>query len=304
MDAELIILGVSGAVPAHGRFPSAQVFRLKHQYFLLDCGEGAQMRMADFDIPKNKISQIFISHLHGDHVFGLPGLVFSYALADRKAPLDIFSPAGLEQMILAQTGPIGRLPYQVRFHVVDTEAPALIFENELLTVQSLPLKHHVPTVGYVFREKPAPLNVDPLAILAHSLTVDQIKAAKNGQDIRLDSGQVLPNAVLTLPPKRTATFAYITDTLCAEELVPYIYGVALLYHETTFMHELADLAEATMHSTARQAAGMARKAAVGKLVTGHYSSRYKDLSALLAEAKSVFENTVLGEEGRHYPLEA
>jgi ribonuclease Z len=303
MRFDLTILGVNAATPAFGRYPTSQVLHVHNHHFLLDCGEGTQMRMADFDIPRHKIQQIFISHLHGDHVFGLPGLLFSYDLNGRRTPLDIYSPAGLEPMIAAQLKPGGYLSFPIRFHAVDTLSPNLVFENDSVSVHSIPLKHGIPTVGYVFREKPRLLNIRSEQIAAHQLTIPQIKAAKAGEDVLLENGQLLRNEDLTLPPAPLRSYAFLTDTMADDAVLPHIQGVSMLYHDTTFCDDFAENAALTMHSTARQAAELARKAGVGKLICGHYSSRYRELDRFLQEAGEMFENVVLGIEGVRYEVQ-
>ncbi len=278
---------------------SAQVLQIHQHFFLIDCGEGTQMRMSDFDIPRNKIRQIFISHLHGDHVFGLPGLLFSFALNDRREPLDIFSPPGLKEMILAQLRPGGgELPFALHFHEVNPALSELIFENKDLTVHTLPLRHRIPTTGFLFREKIRPRNIRPEKIAAFGLSIPQIKAAKVGEDIALSGGRILSNEELTLAPPAPRSFAYVSDTAFEEKIIPLIEGVDLLYHEATFTHDLLENAEMTLHSTARQAATIALRANVKRLILGHFSSRYQDLQPLLEEAKEVFPETELGEEGK------
>jgi ribonuclease Z len=260
------------------------------------------MRKSDFDIPRHKIQQIFISHLHGDHVFGLPGLLFSFDLAGRQTPLDIFSPRGLKEMIQAQLRPGVSLSFPLHFHEVDTTQPGLVYENKAVSVESLPLKHGMPTVGYVFREKPKPLNIRPEKILEYGLSIEQIKAAKAGGDVLLEDGKKLENRELTLPPVPLRSYAFLTDTLCDEGVVPLIEGVTMLYHDTTFCDDHAENAAITMHSTVRQAAELAKKAKIGRLLTGHYSSRYRDLNVFLEEALPIFPATELGLEGSTYFL--
>ncbi|MCF8246196.1 MAG: ribonuclease Z [Saprospiraceae bacterium] len=302
MRFALTILGVNAATPAFGRFPTSQVLQYHNQYFLLDCGEGAQMRMSDFNIPRHKIRQIFISHLHGDHVFGLPGLLFSFDLKGRQEPLEIFSPIGLKEMILAQLRPGGMLSFPVHFHEIDASKPMLVFENAELTVQSIPLKHGIPTVGYIFQEKPRPLNIRPEKIIEYQLSIAQIKAAKAGNTILLENGECIENQELTLPPVPLRSYAFLTDTLYDEEVLPYISGVDTLYHDTTFCNDHLENATLTLHSTASQAAELACKAGVRQLITGHYSSRYKDLEVFFEEASAIFPNTVLGLEGNTYEI--
>ena len=302
MKFELTILGVSAATPAHGRFPSAQILQIHHHFFLIDCGEGTQMRMSEFDIPRHKIQHIFISHLHGDHIFGLPGLLYSFALNDRRLPLFIYSPEGLREMITPLLPPLGDLGFPLHFQVVQTTTSSVIFENEHITVQAFPLKHRIPTVVFLFRKKPPLKNIIPEKIQELGLSIPQIKAIKSGHDLQLDDGRVIPNSELTLPPARLRSFAYVSDTAFDESIIPVINNVNLLYHETTFSHDLLENAQLTMHSTARQAALIALQANVGQLVTGHYSSRYEDPMIILEEAKTVFPETLLGVEGKKYSV--
>ncbi len=298
----LTILGVNAATPAFGRFPSAQVLQVDNQYFLVDCGEGAQIRLSDFNLPRFKIKHIFISHLHGDHVFGLPGLLFSYALNARQEPLHLYSPPGLKEMIMAQLNPSGKLGYELFFHEFDASGSAIVFENQQLSVVTIPLLHRIPTAGFLFREKAKPRNILPEMIEAYQLTIPQIKAAKSGTDIQLPDGHAIPNALITKPPAPPRSYAYMSDTAYHEEIIPLIKGVDLLYHETTFCQDLVDTATVTMHSTALQAGQIAAKAKVGTLITGHYSSRYKELEVFQQEAQTVFPNTVLGLEGNVYEV--
>ena len=260
------------------------------------------MRMSDFNIPRHKIRHIFISHLHGDHVFGLPGLLFSYDLNGRNEPLDIYSPMGLSDMILAQLRPGTGLSFPLQFHVVDTNQPTLVLENEVLSVQSIPLKHGIPTVGYIFREKQRPFNIRPEMIAVHQLTIPQIKAAKAGDDVLLANGSLIENKLITLPPTPLRSYAFLTDTVYDESLLTQIKGVTMLYHDTTYCDDHLENAALTMHSTVRQAAALAKKAGVGQLVCGHYSSRYKELDIFLKEAQPIFPNTVLGLEGNTYVI--
>ena len=302
MKFALTILGVNSATPAFGRFPTSQVLQVHNQFFLIDCGEGAQMRMSDSKIPRQKINQIFISHLHGDHIFGLPGLLFSFELYGRSTPLSIFSPPGLREMILAQLNPGAQLSFPLSFYEVDTNRPALIFENKILTVKTIPLKHRIPTVGFVFHEKPRQRKIIPEKIKQYNLSIPQIKAAKAGENITLSDGLTILNEALTIAPAPPRSYAYISDTIFDETIIPGIRHVDLLYHETTFCDDLENHAVLTMHSTARQAAFIAKNAEAGKLITGHYSSRYQDLTVFLEEAKEVFPKTVLGLEGKVYEV--
>lgn len=303
MRFALTVLGVSGASPAHGRFPTSQYLQVQDSHFLIDCGEGAQMRMSDFGVPRHKIEHIFISHLHGDHIFGLPGLIFSLALNDRRKPLHIYSPPGLDKIISVQLPPDGQLPFPLHFHILETNEKELIFENRHLTVHAFPLRHRVPTCGFLFREKVSEKNILPEKIKEYGMSIEQIIAVKKGADLILENGQPVPNDELTLPPWRPRAFAFVSDSVFDLSLVPVLKGIDLLYHESTFCDDFLENAERTMHSTAGHAARIAEAAGVRKLIIGHFSPRYKDLSPFLAEARPIFENTFLGEEGRVYEVE-
>lgn len=303
MTFELTILGTNAAVPFKNRYLSGQVLNIKENLFLIDCGEGTQFRINDLGIKKSKINQIFISHLHGDHVFGLIGVLTSMAMEGRKEPLDIFAPTGLEEMITVQFKHTYYVsPFPIRFHVIDTEKHQLIFENNIVSVLTLPLLHRVPAAGYLFVEKENSRSMIAEKIAAHNIPFSLIKGIKNGDDFIDTEGVRIPNAELTLPPPKPRKFAYCSDTRYNEALLPYLEGVDMLYHETTFLDDMAEQATITGHSTALQAATLAKKAQVKTLITGHYSSRYIDLSVILAEAKSVFDNTVLGIDGEKYSV--
>lgn len=303
MKFELTILGISAATPSYGRYNSAQVLQLHNSFFLIDCGEGTQMRMIDFGIPRLKIHHIFISHLHGDHFFGLPGLLRSYALSSSNQPVFIYSPPGLQELIMPFLLPVEDLKFSVHFQVIDPHVVSTILEDDLVRVQAFPLKHRVPAVGFLFREKQKPeKNIIPEKIKEFDLSILQIKAIKSGEDLLLEDGRIIPNHDLTFPPVKPRSFAYVSDTAYDEAIVPVIKNVDLLYHETTFSHNQARQAAQTLHSTTVQAAMIAKLAGVGKLITGHYSSRYNDQAILdlIEEAKAVFPNTLAGVEGRKY----
>ncbi|MEM8907198.1 MAG: ribonuclease Z [Bacteroidota bacterium] len=305
MRFELTILGCNAAIPAYDRHPSAQVLNVHEQLFLIDCGEGTQIQMNRYRIRRSRIQQIFISHLHGDHIFGLIGLLTSYSLSGRTEPLTIFSPAGLEEIIQVQlqhTG--GVLAYPLNFELVDCATYTLIFANKTLEVYAFPLRHRIPTSGYLFREKPRLLNIIPEQIQKYQIPIADIPKIKAGEDYVNEAGRVIANAELTLAPAIPRSYAYCSDTIYDESLVSILREVDLLYHETTFCHDKVEQAIQTMHTTAKQAAQLAQKAGVGRLITGHYSSRYPDLTVILTEAQAVFERTVLGLEGKSYPVAA
>lgn len=303
MDFALTILGVNAATPAHGRFPTCQHLQIHNHHFLIDCGEGAQMRLGDFGLPRSKINQIFISHLHGDHIFGLPGLLFSFALNDREKPLHIYSPKGLEDMVLAQLAPGGNMPFPLIFHSFSTETSTQIFENKDLSVRTIPLVHRIPTCGFLFTEKPSQKNIIPEKIKKYGLKIPQIILAKSGKDVELENGTIIKNHDLTYPDYKPRSYAFASDTIYNEAIIPIISGVDLLYHETTFCNDSKERAVTTMHSTAEQAATIANLASVEKLILGHYSSRYIELDIFHDEASAIFPNSVLGLEGKRYAVE-
>lgn len=301
MKFALTLLGVSGATPAHGRFPTSQYLQVHNSHFLIDCGEGSQMRMASFGVPRQKIEQIFISHLHGDHIFGLPGFLFSLALNDRTKPIEIFSPKGLKEMMTPLLPPHGGMPFPIIFTELKEENK-VIFENDTVEVWSIPLKHRVPTCGFLFKEKESEKNIRKEKIKEYNLSIEQIVAIKGGEDLILGNGQVVENSDLTHSPWKSRSFAFVSDSIFDLELVPFLKGVDLLYHETTFCEDFKENAARTMHSTAKQAAEIAKKAEVGKLIMGHYSSRYIELDSFKKEAQSVFTNSVLGVEGETHEI--
>ena len=304
MNFSITILGANSAIPTRGRFPSAQVINIQEELFLVDCGEGTQMRLADCRIKRGKINQIFISHLHGDHIFGLPGLLNSFALNDRKSPVEIFSPKGLENMMNAIfKTTMAHCGFEIVFHELDTEQFKLIFENEKVKVYSIPLNHRMPTTGFLFKEKPFPKNIIPEKIAAYNISFSKIKDIKNGADLSLCDGRVIPNAELTLESKKPRSYAYCSDTSYFEKIVPYIKNVDLLYHEATYLSDKEKQAYERGHATAKQAAQIALLASAKKLMIGHFSSRYNDLSPLLDEARTVFGDTILADESMTVAIE-
>ncbi len=298
MNFELTLLGTNAALPIPGRSPSAHTLVINHQPYLIDCGEGTQLRLLEHGVRHRRIRQIFISHLHGDHVFGLIGLLTSWQLGDRREPLDLFSPQPLEPMIRVQLeASQTTLGYPLAFHLVDAARHARIFEDRRTEVFSLPLDHRIPTTGYLFREKERPDNILPEKIREYEIPVGAIPAIKAGESFITADGRRIPHEELTTPAPAPRSFAYCSDTRFREALIPLLRGVDLLYHEATFLEEQAGLAEKTGHTTARQAAELAHRAGVGKLVLGHFSARYQDVEPFAEEARRVFANSVAGREG-------
>ncbi len=298
MSFEVTILGSSSALPTSERFPTAHLLNANERFFLIDCGEGTQMQLRRYRLRLGKIHHIFISHIHGDHTFGLFGLLSSYNLLGREEPLHIYGPDLLEEMLLDHLKySRSDLGYNLLFHRIQCRRTALIYEDKNIEVLSLPLIHRVPTCGFLFREKPRERNILKEKITEYGIPVRQIVEIKKGADLVLTGGAVIPNAELTLPPARPRSYAYCSDTRPNKAILQLIKGVDILYHEATFMHDDAKLAHETFHTTSRQAAEMAKNAGAGKLLIGHFSSRYKHISEFESEAKMVFQNTVAVNDG-------
>lgn len=301
MTFELTILGTNAAVPYKNRFLSGQVLNIHEQLFLIDCGEGTQLRLRDLGIKKSKIDHIFISHLHGDHVFGLMGVLTSMAMSSRKRRLTIYGPKGIEELVTTTFRLTQYIsPFVIDIVEIDHRVETQLINNKGIIVKSFPLKHRVPCVGFVFKEKQMDRTMIAEKITALEIPFTAIKAIKQGADFVNTEGVVFRNDELTVPPSQPRSFAYCSDTAFDEAIATHIYGVDLLYHETTFLNDMAAQATKTGHSTALQAGQIAKLAHVGQLVTGHYSSRYDDLNPILEEAKLAFENVVLGIDGATY----
>ncbi len=299
----LTVIGSSGAVPAYGRFPSSQYLTIQNRHFLIDCGEGAQMQLTRFELPVHKLNCIFISHLHGDHYLGLTGLLFSMHLQKRTADLHLYSPPGLNEIILLQLKySKSSLNYKIVFHPFDPTQKFILFEDNALTVETIPLIHKLPCAGFLFKEKPKPRRINKEK-LKTSMLLQHIAQLKTGDDVLNEQGKIVyRNEDFTLPPKRSFSYAYCSDTAWNENMVEQIRSVDLLYHEATFMEEEMDKAIETKHSTAKQAAEMAKMCGAQKLLVGHFSARYRELEGLLAEATVIFPNTELAIEGRTFDL--
>ncbi len=295
----LTILGNSSGGPFHGRHYTAQVLQVDNQVFLIDCGEGTQMQIFKCRVKVDTCKQVFISHLHGDHIFGLIGLITNWSHKKRSEPLHVFSPPGLQELIETTIRVCGiRLSYAIEFQVVDASVSAIIFENAKVEVSTLPLHHRGPTTGWLFREKPKPRNIRPEKIEEYAIHFSAIPAIKSGGDFELPDGRVVPNTELTLDPSRPVSYAFCSDTAFYEPLIELVRGVDLLYHEATYNNQNIPEAELYYHSTAAQAAEIACRAGVKRLILGHISGRYADTEQHLAEARAVFENAEIAEEGR------
>ena len=301
MKFELTILGCSSATPTSNRFPSAQVLNISEHFFLIDCGEGAQIQLRRFSFKIQRINHIFISHLHGDHYFGLMGLLSSMHLLGRKKPVHLYAHANLREIINIQLKSSDtRLNYELIFHPLAYEKSEIILDEKTFTVETILLNHRIPCCGFLFREKPRERSIVKSKIKEFEIPVSFIPAIKNGEDFLTLDGRRIPNNEITLEPPPPRSFAYCSDTCYDERLLAQISEVDLLYHEATFLHEMLERAKETYHTTALQAGTLALKANVKQLIIGHYSARYKNPLPLLKEAQSVFPATLLGEEGKTY----
>ena len=304
MSIAVTILGNSSAKPTPTGHPSAQVVNINEQLFLVDAGEGVQRQMAGCGISALKLRAVFISHLHGDHLYGLFPLLSTLGLYGRRTTLRVYAPRPFGDMLEAFLRLCeGDLPYQVEWVEVDTTKNQIIFENDTTEVWSLPLRHRVPTVGYLFRQKEPPLNVKKYAIERYGLTVPQIVQAKRGEDVALESGEVLRNEDITYRPYGTLSYAYCSDTNYSARLAKMVEGVDMLYHEATYAAEERKLAKERGHATTADAAKVAQMAGAGRLLIGHFSARYKDLEALLAESREIFPATDIARERETFIIE-
>ncbi len=292
------ILGCGSALPTMRHFPTIQVVEVHNKFFMVDCGEGAQIQLRRSHIGFTQLSCVFISHLHGDHCFGLIGMISSFALLGRTAPLHVYAPAPLEAMLASQLSMfLHDVGFEIVFHAVDTEQHAVVYEDRSLTIETIPLNHRVACCGYLFREKPRLPHIRREMIDFYQIPVSQINNIKAGADWELPDGTVVPHERLTRPAEPPVSYAYCSDTRYMPALHELVKGVTLLYHEATYGADRADHAARYFHSTAAEAAQVAKDAGVGKLMLGHYSARYENEQVLLDEAKSVFPNTILSYEG-------
>lgn len=300
MSLELTILGCHSATPRINAHPTAQYLEINNRHFLVDCGEGTQRQMRKYKVGFSKINHIFISHLHGDHFFGLIGLISTLGILNREKPLYIFGPKGIKEVIELQLKLSGsHVKYELVFHELTSNKSELIFEDEKVSVRTIPLKHRVYTNGFLFTEKPKPrkLHLDNIKQY-NEIDICDYHNLKAGKDFVLSSGEIISNKELTINPPKVKSYAYCSDTIYKPDIVPIIKNVDLLYHESTFLKDREDLCDKTKHTTAEQAAMIARDANVGKLILGHYSSRYANLEDFKTEAQTVFKNVEVAEAGK------
>ena len=316
MEFSFLTMGTASALPTANRYPSAHILTVRERLFLIDCGEGAQMQMRKFGVSFAKIDNIFISHLHGDHLFGLFGLLSTMAMGGRTADLHIYAPGGFEKILTFFMEQFGEgIKYKIEFHPISCKEPLQIFDSRQLEAFAFPLVHRGETYGFLFREKEPQLNVHKHLIEPYKLSLYDIARLKEGKDIIRESSfvdddgtevfyeETLKNEDFTYLPYKPRSFAYCTDTLPFKRLAGWIKGVDLMYHDSTYTKEFEELAKTTLHSTSASAACCAKEAGAGKLVLGHYSSRYKSLETMLEEAREIFPSVELAKEGMKFEIE-
>ena len=298
MSTYLTILGYNSAIPTVKSAPTAQFLEMEERCFLIDCGEGTQVQLRKAKAKFSKINHIFISHLHGDHVFGLPGLISSFRLLGRETPLHVYGPKGIKEMMetifrITET----HQGFEVVFHELSSKKSEKVFEDNRVEVFTIPLDHRIYCNGYLFKEKPKERHLNMQEISKYpEIEICDYHNLKRGKDIKLSDGYILKNENLTKPAEPSVSYAFCSDTRYLESIIPIIKNVDVLYHEATFLHDLKKMADYTGHTTALEAAKIARKANVKKLILGHFSNRYHDLSVFLNEACEIFPETYLPEQ--------
>ena len=292
------ILGCYSATPRTITNPTSQVLEINNQMYLIDCGEGTQVQLRKHKIKFSRINQIFISHLHGDHFFGLIGLISTFSLLNRPNDLHIYGPKGIKEIILLQIKlSKSYTKYNLFFHELESNKSELIFEDDKIAVYTIPLKHRVYTNGYLFKEKPGLRRINIEAATEKNIYVCYFNKLKQGSDLKQEDGTVIENETVTFDPLPTQSYAFCSDTIYNEEIIPLIENVDVLYHESTFLEQDIEKCIQTGHSTAIQAATIAKKAKVKNLILGHYSTRYSDINLFKKEADTVFEPTLLADDG-------
>lgn len=298
---KLDILGCYAATPRSLTNPTSQVLTMQNQMFLIDCGEGTQVQLRKNKIKFGKIEHIFISHLHGDHFYGLIGLISTFMLLNREKELHVYGPKGIKEVILLQL----RLsnawtPYPLYFHELTSTKPEKIYENEKLSVETIPLQHRVYTNGFLFREKEGDRKLLIDKAREYKIDVALFKSLKKGKDVTSEDGKLIKNELVTTSGDTPKSYAFCSDTAFSEEIIPQLSNIDVLYHEATFLQEQLKLTDPTKHSTAMQAATIAKKANVKQLILGHYSTRYPNIQLFKEEAELVFPNVLLAEDGKSF----
>lgn len=301
---KLTILGCYAATPRSFTNPTSQVLEIKNHLFLIDCGEGTQVQLRRNKVKFSKIKHVFISHLHGDHFYGLVGLVSTFRLLNRDKELHIYGPKGVKEIITLQLKLANSWTnYPLIFHELSSKEPEVLFEDEKVQVSTIPLKHRVYTNGYLFQEKVGDRKLLINEAVKYNIDVTLYKSLKKGKDVVSEDGELIPNHLVTADPPPPKSYAFCSDTVYDPEIVPIIKGCTALYHESTFLDDQEELAFPTKHSTARQAASIARAAKVKTLILGHYSTRYSDIELFRTEASSIFEKIILADDGKEIIVE-
>ena len=296
---KLTILGCHSATPRVNAHPTSQVLEIRNHLFLIDCGEGTQVQLRKHKVKFSRIKHIFISHLHGDHYFGLAGLISTFRLLTREADLHIYGPKGLKEVITLQMKLADSWTnYQLIFHELSSKKSELIFEDDKVEVHTIPLEHRIYANGFLFKEKPRERKLDINKAKQANINKAYFNKLKQGFDVENEDGVLIENTMVTDEGPKAKSYAFCSDTVYSEEIVPIISKVDALYHESTFLEQHAKLAAPTKHSTAKQAASIAKQAEVGKLILGHYSSRYDDIEAFRTEAQTIFKKVELAEAGK------
>jgi ribonuclease Z len=304
MGIAVTILGCHSATPRINAFPTSQYLEINNRHFLIDCGEGTQRQMRKYKVGFSKINHIFISHLHGDHFYGLVGLLATFGILNREKELHIYGPKGIKEVTELQLKHSqSHAKYKMIFHELSSNKSELIFEDDKVTVRTIPLDHRVYTNGYLFteKEKEKKLHLDNIRNYEEIDKADYLNI-KAGKDIVLPTGEIISNSELTIPPAKPLSYAFCSDTSFKPDIIPIIKNADALYHEATFLADREDLAKKTKHSTTKQAATIAKQATVNQLILGHYSGRYKDLSLFKEEAQEIFKNTDLAEPGKVFNI--
>lgn len=300
---KLTILGSSSALPTSDRYPSAHVLNVHERLYLIDCGEGTQMQLRKNKIRLGKINHVFISHIHGDHVFGLYGLISTFNLMGKTSPVHLYAPEKYSEILFSHLRDFDiNLGFNIEFVPLNSTGPLKIYEDKYITVTAFPLKHRITSYGFLFREKQADRNIIKESIEKYNIPVVRIPAIKKGEDFITETGKIIPNNDLTVSGPLPLSYAYCSDTMYFKKLASYVKGVDLLYHEATFDEGMKELAGKTGHSTSTDAARTAYEAGAGVLIIGHFSSRYKDVSHLVDEARSIFPGTIAAIDGTTYEV--
>ena len=295
----LTILGCYAATPRTMTNPTSQVLEMKNRMFLIDCGEGTQVQLRKHKLKFSRINHVFISHLHGDHFYGLIGLISTFSLLNRQSDLHVYGPKGIKEVTLLQLKlSASWTSYNLYFHELEGKESEVIFEDDKVVVSTIPLKHRVYTNGFLFQEKCGDRKLNPDAVNQYGIETCYYNKIKSGSDMTLEDGRVIPNELLTFDPYPAKSYAFCSDTMYDESIVSLIRDVDVLYHESTFLDSEEHLCEKTMHSTAKQAASIALKANAKQLVLGHYSTRYGSIDPFKEEAETVFTNVHLADDGK------